>query len=122
MPDQDITDYEWAMQYINSNKRVVLVTARKYLPFSYGRLLQLDYEYPDSSTLILLVDCLKGAWKMYVSKEQLVKESCGPESFRFAIDSTDNWITTLRPYIQGHVKMREASPSPEKQASRKVAS
>ena len=24
--DRDITDYEWAMQYIYSNKRVVLVT------------------------------------------------------------------------------------------------
>ena len=28
LPDRDITDYEWAMQYIDSNKKVVLVTAR----------------------------------------------------------------------------------------------
>ena len=56
LPDQDITDYEWAMQYIDSNKRVVLVTTQnkghgqlgKERPFTYGRLLRLDYENPDS--------------------------------------------------------------------------
>ena len=49
--DRDITDYGWAMHYIDSNKRVVLVMARnkghgqlaKERPFSYGRLLRLDY-------------------------------------------------------------------------------
>ena len=59
---------------------------------------------------------------MYVSEDQLVKESCGPASFRFSIESTDNLITTLRPYIQGHVNLRETSPSPQKPASRKVVS
>ena len=53
---------------------------------------------------------------MYVSEDRLVKESCGPESLRFGIESTENLITTLRPYIHGHIKMREASTSPYKQA------
>ena len=52
LPYRDITDYEWAMQYIDSNKKVVLVTARnkgsgqigKERTFMYGRLLRLDYE------------------------------------------------------------------------------
>ena len=129
LPDRDITDYEWAMQYIDSNKKVVLVTARnkgsgqigKERPFMYGRLLRLDYEDPDSTSLILLVDCSKGVRKLYVSEDRLIKDACGPESFRFAIESSDNLITTLRPYIQGHINMREASPSPPKQAARKVA-
>ena len=46
LPGRDIIDYEWAMQYIDSNKKVVLVTARnkgsgqigKEHPFMYGRL------------------------------------------------------------------------------------
>ena len=128
LPDRDITDYEWAMQYIDSNKRVVLVTARnkghdqlaKDRPFRYGRLLHLDYEDPNSTTLILLVDCLKGVRKMYVSEDRLVKESRGPESFKFAIETTDNLITTLQPYIQGHVNLREASPSPKNQHQRSL--
>ena len=65
------------MQYIDSNKRVVLVTARnkghdqlaKDRPFRYGRLLHLDYEDPNSTTLILLVDCLKGDQNMYVMED-----------------------------------------------------
>ena len=58
---------------------------------------------------------------MYVSKYQLVKESCGPKSIKFAIETIENLITTLRPYIQGHVNLREASLSPQKPASNKVA-
>ena len=57
LPNRDITDYEWAMQYIDSNKKVVLVTTRnkgsgqigKERPFMYGRLLRLDYEDSDST-------------------------------------------------------------------------
>ena len=52
LADRDITEYEWAMQYVDSNKKVALLTARtkgrgqliKDRPFSYGRILQLDYE------------------------------------------------------------------------------
>ena len=80
----------------------------KERPFSYGRLLRLDYEDSDSSTLILLVDCSKGVRKMYVSEEWLVKESCWSELFKF-----DNLIITLWSYIHGHVNLREASPSPQ---------
>ena len=73
---RDITDYEWAMQYIDSNKRVVLVTARnkdhdqlaKERTLSYGRLLRVDYKDPDSTTLILLVDCSKGFGKCMFRK------------------------------------------------------
>ena len=59
---------------------------------------------------------------MYVSEDQLVKESRGLKSFKFAIETTDNLITTVRPYIQGHVNLREASPTPHKPAPKKVVS
>ena len=58
---------------------------------------------------------------MYVSKDRSIKESCGPESFKKTIESTNNLITTLRPYIQGHVNLRETSPSPQKPPPKKVA-
>ena len=52
LADRDITEYEWAMQYVDSNKKVVLLIARnkgscqltKDKPFSYGRILCLDNE------------------------------------------------------------------------------
>ena len=43
----------------------------KERPFSYGRLLRLDYEDSDSSTLILLVDCSMGVRKMYVFRRSV---------------------------------------------------
>ena len=126
---KDITDHEWALQYVNSNKKVVLLIARAQgegqlvsdCPFSYGRVLRLDYEDPNSLNLILLVECSKGVRKMYVSEDQLVKDSSGPESFKVAIETSNNLITTLRLYIQGHVTLREPSPSLVKVAPRKVA-
>ena len=49
-----------------------------------------------------------------MSEVRLVKDSCGLESFKVAIESANNLITTLRTYIQGHVSLSEASPSPPK--------
>ena len=48
LADRDITEYEWAMQYVDSNKKVVLLTTRdkgrgqltKERTFSYGRVLR----------------------------------------------------------------------------------
>ena len=64
LADRDITEYEWAMKYVDSNKKVMLLTARikgrgqliKDRPFSYGRILQLDYEDPDPDCLVSLKD------------------------------------------------------------------
>ena len=117
------------MQYVDSNKKVVLLTTRskghgqltKEHPFFCGRVLRLDYEDLHSLNLILLVDCSKGVRKMYVFEDRLVKDSCGPESFKVTIEASYNLITTLRPYIEGHMTLREVSPSPVKIALKKVA-
>ena len=84
-PDRDITDYEWAIQYIDSSKRVVMLAARnkghdqlaKDRPFSYGRLLHLDYEDPDSNMLILLVDCSRGFERCMFGKISWSKSRVG---------------------------------------------
>ena len=102
LADRDISEYG-AMQYVDSNKKVVLLTTRnkgggqltKDRPFSYGRILRLDYEDPDSENLVLLVECSKGVRKIWVSENVLVKDSCGPESFRLEIAFTNNLSTIL---------------------------
>ena len=118
LADRDITEYEWAMQYVDSNKKFVLITTRnkgigqltKNRPFSYGRILRLDYEDPDLEKTVLLVECSKGVRKMWVSEDLLVKDSCDPESFRQEI-AFPILITSLRPYIEVHVSLKERSPS-----------
>ena len=115
------------MQYVDSNKKVVLLITRnkgrgqltKDRPFSYGRILRLDYEDPDFENLVLLVECSKGVRKMWVSEDLLVKDSCGPKSFQQEIAITNNLITSLRPYIQGHVSLKDRLPSPKKVATKR---
>ena len=92
--DKDFTHYEWVMQYVDSSKKVILITARakgdgqlaKERPFFYGRILRLDYEDPDSQKLILLIETSMGVRKMFVSEERLVKEACGHEAFKISIE------------------------------------
>ena len=120
--DRDLIGHEWALQYVDSKKKVVLLVSKlagrgmlaQDRPFSYGKILRLDYEDADSTNLIVLVNCTKGVRKMIVSEDYLLKDSCGPESFRNAIETSTNLITTLRPYIQGHVNLKAASLSPVK--------
>ena len=74
------------MYYVDLKKKVVLYTAKKKgdgkldkgRPFMYGCILRLHYEDSNSLNLIVMVDCSKGVCKMFLSKDQLVKESCGP--------------------------------------------
>ena len=70
LPDRDLTDNEWCMQYIDSKKKVVLYTAKKKgdgqldkeKPFMYGRILRPHYEdHDDSLNLIVMVDFLEGS-------------------------------------------------------------
>ena len=65
LPDKHMIDYECTMQSINPNKKVVLIAQNKGhdqlakdCPFSYGRLLCLDYGDPDSNNLIILTSRL----------------------------------------------------------------
>ena len=59
--DKDLIGHEWALQYVDSKKKVVLLVFRlagrgmfaQYRPFSYGKILRLDYEDADSTNLIV---------------------------------------------------------------------
>ena len=128
LPDRDLTDKEWCMQYVDSKKKVVLYTAKKKgegqlgkeTPFMYGRILRFDYEDADSANILVMIECSKGVRKVFLSEDLLVKESCGPEVFKKALDNSQNLIVTLRPYIQGHVTLRDEEPSHLK-ATKKVS-
>ena len=61
-----------------------------------------------------MIDFSKRVRKVYLSENRLVKKSCGPESFKLDLESSQNLIVTLRPYIQGHITLRDASSSPAK--------
>ena len=120
--DHDLTDNERCRQYVDSKKKVMLYTTKKKgdghlekdTPFMYGCILRFDYEDSDSINILVMIDCSKGVRKVYLSEDWLVKKCCGPESFKLDLESSQNLIVTLRPYIQGHITLRDASPSPVK--------
>ena len=116
------------MQYVDAKKKVVLYSAKKKgddqlqkdTTFMYGRILRFDYEDEDSTNIVVMIDCAKGVHKVVLSEDRLVKESRGPESFQKNLESSQNLIFTLRPYIKGHITLRVPCPSPVK-APRKTA-
>ena len=116
------------MKYVDSRKKVLLYTTKKKgdgqlekdTTFMYGHILRLDYEDSKSLNILVMIDCSKGVHKVYLSEDRLVKKSCRPESFKLDLESSQNLIVTLRSYIQGHISLRDASPS-QVMAPRKVS-
>ena len=107
------------MQYVDAKKKVVLYSAKKKgncqlqkdTTFMYGLILRFDYEDEDSTNIVVMIDCTKGVRKVVLFEDRLVKESRGPESFQKNLESSQNLIVTLRPYIQGHITVRVHFPS-----------
>ena len=93
---------------------------QKDTTFMYGRILRFDYEDEDSTNIVVMIDCAKGVHKVVLSEDRLVKESRGPESFQKNLESSQNLIVSLRPYIEGHLTVRVPSPSLVK-AQNKIA-
>ena len=87
---------------------------KKDTTFMFGRILRLDYEDSDSVNILVMIDYSEGVRKVYLSEDRLVNKSCGLESFKLDLDSSQHLIVTLRPYIQGHKSLRDALPSPVK--------
>ena len=72
--DKYLIRHEWALQYIDSKKNLVVLVTRlegrgmlaQDRPFNYGKNLRLDYKDAYSNNLIVLVGCTKGVRKMIV--------------------------------------------------------
>ena len=70
---------------LRSKKKLVLYTTKKkgdgHLEkdtlFMYGHILRFDYEDSDSRNILVMINCSKGVHKVYLSKDRLVKKSCG---------------------------------------------
>ena len=74
--------------------------------FMYGRILHFDYEDMDSESILVMIDCARGVRKVFLSEDRLVKESCGPESFRKDLESSQNlWLTTIGLLENSHMSI-----------------
>ena len=101
------------MLYVDSKNKVVLYTKKmkgdgkleRDTTFMYGHILGLDYEVSDSVNLLPMIYYSKGVHKVYLSKDCLVKKSCGSETFKIDLENSLNLFVTLRPYIYKATKV-----------------
>ncbi len=112
---KDMTSFEWALQYQEASKRLVLVlgkTAGEGIiksgrVFPYGKMLQIDYQDEDSDTFIVHVATSKGDRVILLSEPRLVISSCEPYELQQILLKGENMITALHPFISGIVAFEE---------------
>ena len=71
--------------------------------FTYGRLRNVDYEDSESSNLILDVQSTTGMRRVVVDENNLVTDCCTPKVLRKDIQTKNNLIVALRPYVIGEL-------------------
>ena len=82
--------------------------------FIYGRLRNVLYEECDSPNLILDVESLGGTKHALVDDDNLVVECCTPKILRKDIQTKNNLIVALCPYVTGELMITEAEMPPNK--------
>ena len=102
---------EWSLAYSEENGVLLLIFAtsegkgklEKGKMFTYGRLRNVDYEDSESSNLLLDVQSTSGMQRVVVNENNLVTDCCTPKVLRKNIQTKNNWIVVLRPYVIGEL-------------------
>ena len=76
--------------------------------FTYGKLHNLKYEDNDSTNLLLDVESLGGNRRVRVDEGNLVVDRCHPKILCKHVQTKNNLIIALRPYVIGELMIREA--------------
>ena len=82
--------------------------------FTYGRLRNVDYEDSESSNLLLDVQTTAGLQQVVVDENYLVPDCCSPKVLRKDIQTKNNLIVALRPYVIGELMVAQAETPPKK--------
>ena len=117
---------EWSLVYSEENGVLLLIFAKSEgkgkleqgKMFTYGRLRNVDYEDSESSNLLLDVETSGGIRRVLVDENNLVPECCSPKVLRKDIQTKNNLIVALRPYVTGELMVAEVETPPMK--SRKL--
>ena len=113
---------EWSLVYSEENGVLLLIFAKSEgkgkleqgKMFTYGRLRNVDYEDSESSNLLLDVESSGGIRRVLVDENNLVLECCNPKVLRKDIQTKNNLIVALRPYVTGELMVAQAETPPKK--------
>ena len=113
---------EWSLTYIEEDGVLLLIFATSEgkgklelgKTFPYGKVRNLEYEDSDSSIIFLEVESSGGIRRVQVDEGNLVPDVCHPKSLRKDMQTKNNLIVALRPYVTGEMMSTEAETPPKK--------
>ena len=102
---------EWSFVYSEENGVLLLIFAKSEgkgkleqgKMFTYARLRNVDYEDSESSNILLDVQTTAGLRWVVVDENNLVRECCSPKVLTKDIQTKNNLIVALRPYVIGEL-------------------
>ena len=107
---------EWIVDYSEENGVLLLIMAKserkgkleKGKMFTYGRMRNVDYEDSQSNNLILDVQSTAGKRWVVVDETNVVEYCYTPKVLRKDIQTKNNLIVALRPYLIGELMVAQA--------------
>ena len=82
--------------------------------FNYGHVTKLEYEDIDSSSIIIDVSSSVGSMRVRLDEGHLVDDCCNPKSLRKDIETKNNLLVALQPYVTGEMMSGEVEAAPKK--------
>ena len=112
---------EWALIYTEEEGDLLLIFAKSEgedklqvgKTFTYGQIKNVEYEDNDSPNLLFDVQSSRGMRKVRVDEGYFVTDSCHPKALKKDVQTKNNLIVALRPYIKGELMVTQASTPPK---------
>ena len=80
--------------------------------FNYSFICRFDYEDQDSSKIVFDVDSSVGERKVMLDEKIFVIDSCHPKALKKDVQTKNNLIVALRPYIKGELVVSQTTTPP----------
>ena len=114
-------DVDWTLIYDEEEGNLLLILAKTEgegslqvgKTFNYGFVRRFEYEDQDSSNIVFDVDSLVGEQKIMLDENNFVIDSCHPKALKKDVQTKNNLIVALRPYIKGELMVSQATTPPK---------
>ena len=80
--------------------------------FNYGQVKNIEYEDNDSSHILFDVDSSAGMRRVWINEGNFITNSHHPKALKKDVQTKNNLIVALRPYIKGELMVTQASTLP----------
>ena len=112
---------EWTLIYTQDEGDLLLIFAKSEgegklqvgKTFTYGHVKNIEYEDNDSSNLLFDVDSSVGMRRVRIDEQNFVTDSCHPKALKKDVQTKNNLIVALRPYIKGELMVAQATTPPK---------